>query len=313
MWKTLFILLFCFPNVLFAFQIQPLPSDSLVALEFKQSLSLIHSPSYTSKKEELIGQLFTKSFYSGALLVKDVLNIIYEDNLESYLISVCGKNVDNLNPRAQARVLLLMGDAQSSMGQHYEALLSYAKAEKKVKDSPLAYEAKWRTAKAYYYAGDFDLAKELLDILKQGTDREIANDALNLSMFLDDHLGIDSLEKDIRQFVQIQKLQQFQKFKAADEALEKFIKASPQENLADDLLYLRAQRALQKKDLTQAKSLFLDCYQKYPLDIYADDALFQYLKLDEFKDEKLGFQFIQQFPSSLFLDTLRNHLLNPKK
>jgi tetratricopeptide (TPR) repeat protein len=313
MWKTILILLFCFPNTVRAFQFQAVPTDSLVALEFKQSLSLINSPTYIRQKEELLGQLFTKSFYSGALLINDVLKVIYEDNLESYLLNVCGKNVDKLSPSGQARVLLLMGDAKSSLGQPYEALLSYSKAEKKVKDSPLAYEAKWRTAKAYYYAGDFDLAKELLDILKQGTDREIANDALNLSMFLDDHLGIDSLEKDVRQFVQIQKLQNFQKWKAADEALEQFVVSSPQENLIDDLLYLRAQRALLKKEFPLAKSLFLESYQKFPLDIYADDSLYKYLELDQFKDEKLGFQFIQQFPSSLFVDVVRSHLMNPKK
>jgi tetratricopeptide (TPR) repeat protein len=313
MWKTLLILLFCFPNTVRAFQFQAVPTDSLVALEFKQSLSLINSPTYIRQKEELLGQLFTKSFYSGVLLINDVLNIIYEDNLESYLLNVCGKNVDKLSPSGQARVLLLMGDAKSSLGQPYEALLSYSKAEKKVKDSPLAYEAKWRTAKAYYYAGDFDLAKELLDILKQGTDREIANDALNLSMFLDDHLGIDSLEKDVRQFVHIQKLQNFQKWKAADEALERFTSSSPQVNLIDDLLYLRAQRALLKKEFPLAKSLFLESYQKFPLDIYADDSLYKYLELDQFRDEKLGFQFIKQFPSSLFVDAVRSHLMNPKK
>ncbi|MEY4611149.1 MAG: hypothetical protein RL246_1468 [Bacteroidota bacterium] len=313
MWKTILILLFCFPNTVRAFQFQAVPTDSLVALEFKQSLSLINSPTYIRQKEELLGQLFTKSFYSGALLINDVLKIIYEDNLESYLLNVCGKNVDKLSPSGQARVLLLMGDAKSSLGQPYEALLSYSKAEKKVKDSPLAYEAKWRTAKAYYYAGDFDLAKELLDILKQGTDREIANDALNLSMFLDDHLGMDSLEKDVRQFVQIQKLQNFQKWKAADEALEQFVVSSPQENLIDDLLYLLAQRALLKKEFPLAKSLYLESYQKFPLDIYADDSLYKYLELDQFKDEKLGFQFIQQFPSSLFVDAVRSHLMNPKK
>ena len=129
----------------------------------------------------------------------------------------------------------------------------------------MAYEAKWKTARAYFFSGDFDLAKELLDILKQGTDREIANDALNLSMFLDDHLGMDSLEKEVRQFVQIQKLQEFRKWKEADEALKIFLESTKQENLADDLLFLRAQRAYQKKELILAKSLFLESYQKYPL------------------------------------------------
>ena len=313
MWKTYFVLLFYFPFSLYSFQVQIISSDSLEAAAFKQSLTQIDLPANGLKKQELIDQLFTKSFNSGSLLIEDVLNKIYEDNLESYLIKVCGKNVDNLSARGQARVYLLIGDAQFSLGQQYEALLAYAKAEKKVKDSPLAYEAKWKTAKAYFYSGDFDLAKELLDILKQGTDREIANDALNLSMFLDDHLGIDSLEKEVRQFVQIQKLQDFRKWKEADEALKIFLDSTKQENLADDLLFLRAQRAYQKKELILAKSLFLECYQKYPLDIYADDALFAYLDLDRFKDEKLCLQFIQQFPSSLFVDTVRLHLLNTKK
>jgi len=76
--------------------------------------------------------------------------------------------------------------------------------------------------------------------------------------------------------------------------------------------FICGRRAFQKKDFSGAKSLFLAYYQKFPLDIYADDALYQYLQLDQFKDEKLGFQFIQQFPSSLFVDDVRSHLLNPK-
>ena len=50
MWKTILILLFCFPNTVRAFQFQAVPTDSLVALEFKQSLSLINSPTYIRQK-----------------------------------------------------------------------------------------------------------------------------------------------------------------------------------------------------------------------------------------------------------------------
>jgi hypothetical protein len=89
----------------------------------------------------------------------------------------------------QAQMKLELGDILTYKGKKYDALIQYAQVEKQVKDSPLAYEAKIKTAKLYFYTGDFELAKELSDILKQGTQREIANDALELSLLIEDNTG----------------------------------------------------------------------------------------------------------------------------
>lgn len=102
----------------------------------------------------------------------------------------------------QAQMKLELGDILTYKGKKYDALIEYAQVEKQVKDSPLAYEAKIKTVKLYFYTGDFELAKELADILKQGTQREIANDALELSLLIEDNTGIDSLEVGLKKICQ---------------------------------------------------------------------------------------------------------------
>jgi len=64
----------------------------------------------------------------------------------------------------------------------WEATLLYSQVEKNQRDAPLGYEAKLRNAKLSYYKGEFRLAQEHLDILKQATTRENCNDAMDLSM-----------------------------------------------------------------------------------------------------------------------------------
>ena len=53
---------------------------------------------------------------------------------------------DNL----QAQMKLELGDILTYKGKKYDALIQYAQVEKQVKDSPLAYEAKIKTAKVYF-------------------------------------------------------------------------------------------------------------------------------------------------------------------
>ena len=90
------------------------------------------------------------------------------------------------NPRAgipvKARAKMELGDIHVVRNEPWEATLLFSQVEKMQKDSPLGYEAKLRNARLSYYRGDFRLAEEHLDILKQATSREISNDALSLSL-----------------------------------------------------------------------------------------------------------------------------------
>jgi hypothetical protein len=213
----------------------------------------------------------------------------------------------------QAQMKLALGDILTYKEKKYDALIQYAQVEKQVKDSPLAYEAKIKTAKLYFYTGDFELAKELSDILKQGTQREIANDALELSLLIEDNTGVDSLEVGLKEYANIRFMYEQKRWATGDSLLALFGDKNKQESLQDDILYLRATRARQKGENLLAKEMYWDIYKKYPDDIYGDDALFYYLSLSDPLNSEPFLLFLKKYPSSLFLSDVRTMLNNPKK
>ena len=213
----------------------------------------------------------------------------------------------------QAQMKLELGDILTYEGKKYDALIQYAQVEKQVKDSPLAYEAKIKTAKLYFYTGDFELAKELADILKQGTQREIANDALELSLLIEDNTGIDSLEVGLKNFANIRFIYDQKRWAEGDSLLVLLTNQNKQESLQDDILYLRATRARQKGENAFAKEMYWEIFKKFPEDIYGDDALFYFLTLSDTANSEPFLLFIKQYPSSLHLSDVRVMLNNPKK
>ena len=213
----------------------------------------------------------------------------------------------------QAQMKLELGDILTYEGKKYDALIQYAQVEKQVKDSPLAYEAKIKTAKLYFYTGDFELAKELADILKQGTQREIANDALELSLLIEDNTGIDSLEVGLKNFANIRFMYDQKRWAEGDSLLVLLTNQNKQESLQDDILYLRATRARQKGENALAKEMYWEIFKKFPEDIYGDDALFYFLTLSDTANSEPFLLFIKQYPSSLHLSDVRVMLNNAKK
>ena len=213
----------------------------------------------------------------------------------------------------QAQMKLELGDILTYEGKKYDALIQYAQVEKQVKDSPLAYEAKIKTAKLYFYTGDFELAKELADILKQGTQREIANDALELSLLIEDNTGIDSLEVGLKNFANIRFMYDQKRWAEGDSLLVLLTNQNKQESLQDDILYLRATRSRQKGENALAKEMYWEIFKKFPEDIYGDDALFYFLTLSDTANSEPFLLFIKQYPSSLHLSDVRVMLNDAKK
>ena len=106
----------------------------------------------------------------------------------------------------KARAKLELGDIYLLKEEPWEATLLYSQVEKNQRDAPLGYEAKLRNAKLSYYKGDFLLAQEHLDILKQATTREIANDAMQLSMRIKENTAFDSTGAALREYAAIELL-----------------------------------------------------------------------------------------------------------
>ena len=101
-------------------------------------------------------------------------------------------------------------------------------------------QAKFKSARIFYYEGEFEFAQSQLDILKQSTSKLLSNDALELSIMITDNYGLDSNYIAMAWFskadLYIEQLQFDKAFSLFDSIRINY----PFHSLADEILYKRA-------------------------------------------------------------------------
>lgn len=158
-----------------------------------------------------------------AILNEALLHAYYLDEKDSAVVKLTGLNGNARVPAyLKARAKLELGDIYLLKEEPWEATLLYSQVEKNQRDAPLGYEAKLRNARLSYYKGDFLLAQEHLDILKQATTREIANDAMELSMRIKENTAYDTAGTALREYASIELLLVQNKINQALDRLNQF-------------------------------------------------------------------------------------------
>jgi TolA-binding protein len=158
-----------------------------------------------------------------AALNEALLHAYYLDEKDSAVEKLTAlANHPRVPAYLKAKSKLDLGDIYLLKEEPWEATLLYSQVEKNQRDAPLGYEAKLRNAKLSYYKGEFRLAQEHLDILKQATTREIANDAMDLSMRIKENTAFDSVGADLKEFATIELLLLQNKTDEALKRLQKF-------------------------------------------------------------------------------------------
>lgn len=226
------------------------------------------------------------------------------------------------NPRAsqylKSKAKLDLGDIYMMNGEPWESTLLYSQVEKIQKENPLGYEAKLRNAKLSYYKGDFRLAQEHLDILKQATTREIANDALDLSMRIKENIAFDSVGEALKEYAKIELLLQQNKTEEALLKLNNLKQGISSTNnpisnqtILDDVYLLEANIVLKNGEFQKAIDLLQKILNEYPEDILADDAFFQQAEIyerhlkDLEKAKEHYREFLNKYPGSVFVAEAR--------
>ena len=210
-----------------------------------------------------------------ALRNKALLHAFYLDEKDSAKIILQEIiNTPRANANIKAKSKLDLGDIYLLTEEPWESTLLYSQVEKSHKEESLGYEAKLRNAKLSYYKGEFQLSQEHLDILKEATTREIANDAMALSILIKDNIALDSSESAMRQYAAIDKMLFQNKIDEALEAIAKMKETYPGHSLTDELLWLEAD--IQKKlgNFDTAVTLLQKIVEEYDYDILSDDAFF---------------------------------------
>lgn len=193
------------------------------------------------------------------------------------------KVMPGLERNAQARVKINLADCYLMNRDIWESTLLYSQVDKDFKEEPLGQEARFKNARLSYFNGDFQWAQAQFDVLKASTSKLIANDALDLSVFIMDNLNLDTTAAAISLYSGAELLVFQNRFAEAFQKLDTLRREFPEHSLQDDILYLEAQIYEKKHDYPKAAAMYQEVAEKYKDEIRADNALYALAQLYEFK------------------------------
>ncbi len=174
---------------------------------------------------------------------------------------------------AQAKILL--GDAYLIKNEIWDAKLMYGQVDKDFKEEALGQEAKFKSAQLSYYTGDFDWANNQLDVLKTATSQLISNNAIELSLLIQDNIGLDSTYEAMEEYAQAEFYLVQNRIDKCTEILTMLPFKYPNHSLNDEIYYLKAKVEEKQGNYLAANELYSKIYDKFGNDILADNALYR--------------------------------------
>lgn len=186
-----------------------------------------------------------------------------------------------INKSIQAYGKLNLADFYLMKGERWESTLLYSQVDKDFKEDVLGHEARFRNAKLSYYMGDFEWAQAQFDILKASTSKLIANDALDLSVFIMDHLGLDTTATPLEWYAQADLLIFQNRFEEAFQKIDEITSTFPKHALEDDILFLKSKVYTKQREYEKTATVLQAIIDNYPDGIRADNAIFQLAGLYE--------------------------------
>lgn len=214
--------------------------------------------------------------------------------------------IPGIYPAETGEIKLELGDIYVLNQQPWEALLRYGQVAEMFENQNIGNEAKYRSARLSFYQGNFTYAKSQLDVLKASTEQLIANDAMDLSLLLTDHLETGNDTLALKMYAAAELLQFRGMNKEALAKLDSIPLRYPQNNLADDISMSRSRILIKNRDYTAAAVLLKELIAHPAQNNWTDDAVFILAglyeeQLNEPEQAKMLYQkLISEFPGSMF-------------
>lgn len=180
-----------------------------------------------------------------------------------------------MSPLEQAKFKVLLGDIYIVDNRIWDASLLYMQVAKDFSEEPIGHEAKFKNAKVFYYDGEFDYAKAQLDVLKASTSKLIANDAMQLSLLLQDNLGIDTTQAPVQMYANADLLLQQNKYEEALTQLDSISILYPFHSLTDEILFKKGEIYQKMQNWSKAIEFYDIVVRSYAHDVLADDAAYR--------------------------------------
>jgi len=210
-------------------------------------------------------------------------------------------NISSASPEDLAECKLIFADILLLQNEIWDAILTYSQVDKAYKHDVLGHEAKFRRAKISYYQGDFNWAQAQLDVLKKSTSKLIANNAMELSLLIQDNLNLDTTTVTMEIFSRADLLIYQNKLNEAYATLDSIIIDYQGHSLVDEALFRQYDIKIKQDKKEDASELLDQIINFFSFDILADDAKFAQAQLQEnhFKNIDKA--------SELYQDIISNH------
>lgn len=260
--------------------------------------------------------LFNQTFVTLGISAETVdLQIAYAHLLAFYLNQpseaiktlTTGLAMAGVNMQQISALKAELSDVYVYSGDLWEAVITYSQVIESNKANPLGDDVKFKKAKLGYYMGNFRWAKAQLDALRASTSKLIANDAMDLSLFISENLEDDSIATPLKIFARADLHLFRNNFPEALTALDSVSKLYPDNSLIDDVDFRKA-GILQKQGKYEEASVLLNSIVKdHSWEMLADDALFQLAtiyenKLNRKPEAKVLFKkMLTDYPGSVYV------------
>src|SRR5690606_21024376 len=140
----------------------------------------------------------------------------------------------------EATLLMTIADILILDEKFNESLMYYSQIQHKVKNDPLAQEARFKVARTSYFKGDFKWAETQLEVLKKSTSQLIANNAMELSLLIRDNITGDSIEAGLKAFAKADLLTLQMKNQEAISLYDNILETFAGETIIDNALLQQA-------------------------------------------------------------------------
>jgi tetratricopeptide (TPR) repeat protein len=231
---------------------------------------------------------------------------------EAIQILTDGLALKGINQQQISALKAELSDIYVYSGDLWEAVITYSQVIEGNKSNLLGDDVKLKKAKLGYYMGNFRWTKAQLDVLKASTSKLIANDAMELALFIGENLDSDSTATPLQIFARAD-LHLFRNhFPEALAALDSISKLYPFNSLTDDVNFRKASIFQKQGKFEEAAVLLESIVKDNSWEMLADDALFQLAGIYENKLNKkeeakeLYKKMLADYPGSIYVVDTRN-------
>ena len=201
--------------------------------------------------------------------------LAFHDNRPEEAIKFLKQSIQlKMSSFQEGTVKMKLADILVFQEKFNEGLIYFTQIQDKLKNSPLAQEARFKVARTSYYKGDFEWAESQLKILKSSTSQLIANDALQLKLLISDNKYEDSLHVALKLYAKADLMAFQNKNDDAISLLDKVLAEHKGESIEDQALFKQAELFVKKKQYSKAISNYESIIAHYSDGILADDAYY---------------------------------------